>query len=72
MYFPMIGANFSADFNDYDVAHSENRLALLLTTFSILLLFVGMGVFVADAQKLAKQIHQPLDELSQQVRQRTF
>ena len=68
-YFDVLGfANFSADFNDYNSIHAENRLALLLTTFSILLLFVGMAVFVVDANKLSRQINEPLNELSQQVR----
>eukprot|EP00750_Incisomonas_marina_P032605 INCI9234.2.p1 GENE.INCI9234.2~~INCI9234.2.p1 ORF type:complete len:803 (+),score=146.36 INCI9234.2:313-2721(+) len=67
-YFDVLGfANFSADFNDYNSIHAENRLALLLTTFSILLLFVGMAVFVVDANKLSRQINEPLNELSQQM-----
>ena len=63
-----LGTNFSADFNDYNAVHDEHRLAILLTTFSILLLFVGMAVFVMDANKLSQQINIPLNELSKQVR----
>ena len=66
MYFDL-RTNFSADFNDYNSVHAENRLALLLTTFSVLLLFVGMAVFVVDANKLSRQINIPLNELSKQM-----
>lgn len=59
--------NFSARFNDYNSSHEENRLALLLTTILILLLFVAMAVFVYDAKKLSQQINIPLDQLSKQV-----
>jgi len=67
VYYDVLATTFSADFNDFNKIHSENRLALLLTTFSILLLFVAMAVFVVDANKLSKQINVPLDELNIQV-----
>jgi hypothetical protein len=60
-------STFAASFNDQATHHDETRLALLLTSFSLVLLFVGMGIFVMSADKLAHRINVPVDTLSAQV-----